>query len=50
MVFNYLYKVVRSFHGTTRICTTKWYAYCTYHCIGLTVLLHYVACVITSDE
>jgi len=34
MVFDYLYRVVCSFHGTTWICTTKWYAHCVYHYMG----------------
>ena len=34
MVFDYQYRVVCSFHGTTWICTTKWYAHCVYHCMG----------------
>ena len=34
MVFDYLYRVVRSFYDATWICLTKWYAHCVYHCKG----------------
>ena len=59
LVFCILYSVLELFalleemHSTTWIiieCTAKWYAYCVYHCTGLTSLFHHIACVTTSDK